>query len=118
MSDVHTEHCCAEHGCKYGNDNCTVASGEKKQSYPCETCDWEEEQFQKVVAGRTLISLSYTENHPDRERTFLGIFSSKEKAQEAQDEHDAWRRKSLPQLGKREHGFYHWDEVEIDQEVF
>lgn len=43
--DVHTEHCCEVHGCKYGYDmhpdaekTCTVVSGEKKQSYPCEMC--------------------------------------------------------------------------------
>ncbi len=44
MSDVHTEHCCLTHGCKYGNvDNeCTVVSGEEKQSYPCENCEIDE----------------------------------------------------------------------------
>lgn len=36
--DVHTEHCCARHGCKYGEENCTVVTGKKKQSFPCETC--------------------------------------------------------------------------------
>jgi hypothetical protein len=37
--DVHTEHCCVLHGCKYGNDDCPVQLGDKKQSFPCETCD-------------------------------------------------------------------------------
>jgi len=45
--DVHTEHCCVNCGCKYGEDTpeydpydkeevilCSVASGRKKQSYP------------------------------------------------------------------------------------
>ena len=36
--DVHTEHCCKVHGCKYGDDDCTVAYGEKTQSHPCEAC--------------------------------------------------------------------------------
>ena len=36
--DVHTEHCCSTHGCKYGDADCTVESGQKKQSYPCERC--------------------------------------------------------------------------------
>lgn len=36
--DVHTEHCCRWHGCKYGECDCTVASGEKKQSFLCEEC--------------------------------------------------------------------------------
>jgi hypothetical protein len=41
--DVHTEHCCILHGCKYGNiDNeCTVAEGLKDQSDACEDCDWD-----------------------------------------------------------------------------
>lgn len=42
--DVHTEHCCVVHGCKYGYDHfdcgktCTVAAKLKPQSYPCEQC--------------------------------------------------------------------------------
>jgi len=41
--DVHTEHCCLRHGCKYmaPQTPCTVESGEKKQSHPCEFCDME-----------------------------------------------------------------------------
>lgn len=37
--DVHTEHCCEQHYCKYGDDDCTVTTGKKRQSYPCEMCD-------------------------------------------------------------------------------
>jgi len=37
--DVHTEHCCLKHGCKYGDDDCPVELGIKKQSYPCEWCN-------------------------------------------------------------------------------
>jgi len=38
--DVHTEHCCIVHGCKYGEDDtCPVTTGQKPQSYPCEDCD-------------------------------------------------------------------------------
>ena len=38
--DAHTEHCCEKHGCKYGQyGSCTVTTGLKKQSYPCEDCD-------------------------------------------------------------------------------
>ena len=41
--DVHTEHCCALCGCKYGEDReeydgfkgCSVVNGAKKQSFPC-----------------------------------------------------------------------------------
>jgi len=37
--DVHTEHCCILHGCKYGNDVfCTVVTKQAPQSYCCESC--------------------------------------------------------------------------------
>ena len=37
--DVHTEHCCIIHGCKYLDDEgCPVVTGKKKQSYQCEYC--------------------------------------------------------------------------------
>ena len=39
--DVHTEHGCAKHGCKYGDEECTVATAQKPQSYLCEDCEWE-----------------------------------------------------------------------------
>lgn len=33
-TDVHTEHCCLIHdNCKYGDDNCTVLTLQKKQSF-------------------------------------------------------------------------------------
>jgi hypothetical protein len=38
--DVHTEHCCRIHGCKYGDEErCPVEKGTKQQSGPCERCD-------------------------------------------------------------------------------
>lgn len=40
LGDIHTEHCCLEHGCKYGDDDCcSVVSGSKVQSYPCIDCE-------------------------------------------------------------------------------
>lgn len=38
--DVHTEHCCVIHGCKYGEDDyyCTVVTRKKPQSFCCEKC--------------------------------------------------------------------------------
>lgn len=36
--DVHTEHCCIIHGCKYGDKECTVTTRTQPQSYPCEEC--------------------------------------------------------------------------------
>lgn len=35
---VHRRHCCFEHGCKYGHDDCPVDLGIIKQDYPCEYC--------------------------------------------------------------------------------
>jgi hypothetical protein len=49
IKDVHTEHCCQIHGCKYrydvGNMSkwCSVTRGEKLQSFPCEWCLDDEE---------------------------------------------------------------------------
>jgi len=38
--NVHTEHCCVRHGCKYGEDDtCPVTTKQQSQSYPCEDCD-------------------------------------------------------------------------------
>lgn len=42
IKDVHTEHCCITHGCKYGDEDCTVVTGKAIQSYPCEVCSWVE----------------------------------------------------------------------------
>lgn len=36
--DVHTEHCCIIHGCRYGDKDCTVTNKNHPQSYPCQTC--------------------------------------------------------------------------------
>lgn len=44
MKDVHTEHCCSIHGCKYGDEDCSVTTGYKKQSSSCELCSDDAEQ--------------------------------------------------------------------------
>lgn len=36
--NVHTEHCCKRHGCKYMDDDCPVELGIQEQSYDCEDC--------------------------------------------------------------------------------
>lgn len=38
MSCVHSTHCCILHGCKYGDEDCPVATGIVKQEYTCESC--------------------------------------------------------------------------------
>jgi len=41
MKDVHTEHCCIFHGCKYSDDNCTVTTKTASQSHRCEDCEYD-----------------------------------------------------------------------------
>ncbi len=41
MRDVHTEHCCVFHGCKYSHNDCSVEHKTKNQSYMCEDCEYE-----------------------------------------------------------------------------
>lgn len=38
IRDVHTQHCCKFHGCKYGEEDCPVTTGQKSQQFPCEFC--------------------------------------------------------------------------------
>jgi hypothetical protein len=53
--DVHTEHCCVLHHCKYGDDDCPVVTGKKHQSFLCEDCECDgitdTDMLKKVVAG-------------------------------------------------------------------
>lgn len=42
LTDVHTEHCCIRHGCEYGpDDECSVVSATKPQSFRCEQCEFD-----------------------------------------------------------------------------
>jgi hypothetical protein len=47
FKDVHTEHCCQIHGCKYRwmtvDEKCTVTMLQAPQSFPCEWCLDDEE---------------------------------------------------------------------------
>lgn len=36
---VHETHCCFDHGCKYGDEDCPVSLGLTNQEYPCEFCN-------------------------------------------------------------------------------
>lgn len=59
-TDVHTEHCCLRHGCRYGNRDgkCTVVSGEKKQSFPCEDCDHDQAMREHYGRDPAMIALA------------------------------------------------------------
>lgn len=56
VKDVHTEHCCWRHGCKYHwagrrSTSCSVVSGEKSQSFMCEMCaDELEDSWDDILA--------------------------------------------------------------------
>ena len=47
---VHASHCCKWHGCKYGDPDCPVVSGEVEQKYLCEDCSYylEEEKYYRA----------------------------------------------------------------------
>jgi len=53
---THRTHCCILHGCKYGNDECPVVSGEIRQDYTCEDCSRDGietmEDFRDFRAGK------------------------------------------------------------------
>jgi hypothetical protein len=45
---THTSHCCIRHGCKYGDPQCPVKTGEATQEYDCEGCE-EDAEAQPVT---------------------------------------------------------------------
>lgn len=48
--DVHTEHCCSDHGCKYNEPStCPVVQGVKPQSYPCDLCRFFEQEIKDFL---------------------------------------------------------------------
>lgn len=45
MVGTHVTHCCDQHGCKYGDEDCPVVLKTHPQAYPCETCGLNAEGF-------------------------------------------------------------------------
>lgn len=45
---THVTHCCKDHGCKYGDDDCPVKAGTHKQEFPCEMCGEDDEPVKDV----------------------------------------------------------------------
>lgn len=45
---VHSRHCCIEHGCKYGEEDCPVWLGYEKQDHHCEICMWCTEELYNI----------------------------------------------------------------------
>lgn len=66
-TDVHTEHCCLWHGCKYGEDaTCPVVNEDKPQSHLCEGCDTEAEQIREKI--EEILHLMNTRSQRRRDR--------------------------------------------------
>lgn len=66
VKDAHTEHCCSKHGCKYGQEDCTVATGQKEQSHPCEYCAEEVKADRDTLLDEVrevLVSFGYGEKN-------------------------------------------------------
>jgi hypothetical protein len=48
--EVHLTHCCAIHGCKYGDDDCPVALGEHiGMTFKDEQCDYVQEENAELI---------------------------------------------------------------------
>jgi hypothetical protein len=43
--DAHDTHCCIEHGCKYGDEDCPIENAVRKQQCFCESCGLETEGY-------------------------------------------------------------------------
>ncbi len=75
--DVHTEHCCVKHGCKYGDKDCSVEKGWKLQSHPCESCEFDKEDrenFLKNSPDEVLISREEYDELIDKQRLLYSLY--------------------------------------------
>jgi hypothetical protein len=48
MDAQHAAHCCTQHGCEYGDDDCAVLLQRVAQLYPCEYCEAAKEREAEV----------------------------------------------------------------------
>lgn len=52
---THLTHCCFIHGCKYGDEDCPVSTGEREQEFLCEECDADGiKSVEEIQAMKTL----------------------------------------------------------------
>lgn len=75
MLQTHITHCCMRHLCKYGDEDCPVATGSHEQEGPCELCCGESEykmnpsmsDVERIIRAKIRIE-DYLENlrHSDR----------------------------------------------------
>lgn len=66
---VHVAHCCARHGCKYGQRDCPVKTGQYKQDHPCEQCGEPEEVASPLIAA---LRAAVAEEIPAAPTTLMG----------------------------------------------
>jgi hypothetical protein len=62
--DAHTEHCCLQHGCKYGNKDCSVVRkrSRRKQSHPCEACESSKNDLDTRLAALLELPMPWTDD--------------------------------------------------------
>lgn len=83
MTDVHTEHCCLQHGCKYGKDDtCTVVTGKAPQSFPCEDCTQDvpltsEDEALSVIAKKLGFETLETQNDDSKDFREVSVWELK-----------------------------------------
>lgn len=51
MSIVHAAHCCAAHGCKYGEVDCPVTLKQIDQKFACDICELVQQDVMDDVAN-------------------------------------------------------------------
>ena len=64
---THVTHCCAQHGCKYGNSDCPVKTGTHEQEYPCEECRTPMELKSEIAA--LALELAFAEKLEEQLKT-------------------------------------------------
>tara|TARA_R110000772_G_scaffold16535_5_gene46829 strand:- start:3571 stop:3966 length:396 start_codon:yes stop_codon:yes gene_type:complete len=69
---VHVNHCCSDHGCKYGDMDCPVAYGDAVQKYPCESCAFDAEE-DGLLSQRFWVAIS---NRPPPESGIYAAMST------------------------------------------
>lgn len=104
-------HCCPVHGCKYGHDDCRVADGSVKPSYPanngCEICEREE------CGEGPWRDLCRHEAGGDRLYHLLALFDVRDGSPLAdlvRSAREGWER-SDPEMGSEDNGTA-WDEFD------
>jgi len=79
----HATHCCVQHGCKYGDPNCPVATKKEPQVYACEICDWEK-------GNAEFLEIAYLMNQVETLKAYAEAL-----AKDMEGSHKLWNAPSL-----------------------